>query len=83
MNILEFNEKLIQLDSEDELNDFCRKLVLHGTPFVFNGREHDYYEFRKKLLIILMFHFMKFILRALLNWDLAHLRKKNLIWNQI
>lgn len=49
MNILEFNEKLIQLDSEDELNDFCRKLVLHGTPFVFNGREHDYYEFRKKI----------------------------------
>lgn len=49
MNIIEFNQELIKLNGEDELNDFCRKLVLHGIPYVFNAREHDYYEFRKKI----------------------------------
>lgn len=49
MNILEFNNALLELNGDEELNDFCRKLVLHGIPCIFNGREHDYYEFRKKI----------------------------------
>lgn len=31
------------------LGDFCRKHVLHGTPFVFRGKEPHYYDFRKRI----------------------------------
>lgn len=44
-----FLDQLTSLSSEDELLDFCRKRVIHGTPFVFDQREDDYYEFRKKI----------------------------------
>ena len=29
--------------------NFCRKAVLHGTPWIFKGREDDYYEFRNRI----------------------------------
>lgn len=29
--------------------DFCRKRILHGTPFVFAGRDDDFYAFRKRI----------------------------------
>jgi len=51
MNISDFKEQLIALKSEEELNDFCRKLVLHGIPFIFKTNENSYYEFRKKVAI--------------------------------
>jgi len=35
--------------STEELMDFCRKSVLHGTPWIFRDREDEYYEFRKKI----------------------------------
>lgn len=31
----------------EDLVDFARKKVLHGTPYVFKDREEEYYEFRK------------------------------------
>lgn len=31
------------------LQDVCRKFVLHGTPYVFSGRENEFYEFRKRI----------------------------------
>ena len=44
-------DKLKQQDTEDKLLDFSRKYVLHGIPFVFQGRDDDYYEFRKRISI--------------------------------
>lgn len=61
MNIADFKDQLVSLKNEEELNDFCRKLVLHGIPFIFKDDEHSYYEFRKKLQEIFKFLFMKFI----------------------
>jgi len=49
MNSEEFKRQLINSETNDERSDFCRKLVLHGTPFIFYGKEHEYYEFRKKI----------------------------------
>jgi predicted nucleotidyltransferase len=39
--------ELEKQDTGEKQYDFCRKFVLHGTPFVFGGRDNDFYEFRK------------------------------------
>jgi hypothetical protein len=45
----EFLKKLAMADTDESLLDFCRMTSLHGTPFVFSGREDDYYNFRKRI----------------------------------
>ncbi|MDC4545230.1 hypothetical protein OHV61_16280 [Acinetobacter baumannii] len=45
----EFKRQLSGLNNENEVNDFCRKVVLHGIPSIFRDKEHNYYEFRKKI----------------------------------
>ncbi|MCF6442893.1 hypothetical protein L1077_26065 [Pseudoalteromonas luteoviolacea] len=44
-----FMEQLKEQDTIEKQYDFCRKFVLHGTPHVFNGRDDDFYEFRKRI----------------------------------
>ncbi len=51
MNLEEFKIELDSNNTDEDLLDFCRKHVLHGTPFVFNGRDDDFYEFRKRISI--------------------------------
>ena len=43
-----FND-LKSLTDEQNLYDFCRKRVLHGTPFIFKDKEDEYYSFRNKI----------------------------------
>src|SRR5688572_20351637 len=45
----EFLASLAALPDDEALLDFCRRNSLHGTPFVFNGNEDAYYEFRKRI----------------------------------
>lgn len=49
MDLNEFIHELKQQITDEQLLDFSRKYVLHGTPFVFQGRDDDYYEFRKRI----------------------------------
>lgn len=49
MNLASFMTQLESQDTAEKQYDFCRKLVLHGTPHVFHGREDDFYEFRKRI----------------------------------
>lgn len=49
MTLEGFNHSLKENKSQDMLVDFCRKHVLHGVPHVFDARENDYYDFRKKI----------------------------------
>lgn len=49
MRLESFMERLKEQDEAEKLYDFCRKFVLHGTPYVFNGRDDDFYEFRKRI----------------------------------
>jgi predicted nucleotidyltransferase len=44
-----FLHKLKQLDTEEQILDFCRKSVLHGTPWILKGRDDDYYDFRNRI----------------------------------
>ncbi|MBF2056352.1 MAG: hypothetical protein IGQ45_03810 [Cyanobacterium sp. T60_A2020_053] len=48
-NLDTFLNRLIYLDSEEEIIDFGRKYLIHGTPYIFNNQEDEYYEFRKKI----------------------------------
>ncbi len=48
MDLDSFLDKLRNLE-ENEIVDFCRKYVLHGTPYIFQNREDEYYEFRKRI----------------------------------
>ncbi|MCB2384954.1 hypothetical protein [Thalassolituus alkanivorans] len=49
MDIGEFNLSLQAISSDEGILDFFRKHFLHGTPHVFNSRDEEYYEFRKKI----------------------------------
>ncbi len=44
-----FISELQSAGDPDEIRDQCRRRVLHGTPHVFQGREDDYYQFRKRI----------------------------------
>ena len=49
MNLDFFLESLRDLKTDDELIDYCRKYVIHGTPHIFLNCEDKYYEFRKRV----------------------------------
>ena len=45
-----FLDEIRALPSDVEsLKDFCRRKIIHGTPFVFKEREDDYYYFLKQI----------------------------------
>jgi len=44
-----FLQALAETQDDNALLDFCRRYSLHGTPVVFDGKEDDYYEFRKRI----------------------------------
>lgn len=45
----EFLDELGVIAQDDQLLDFCRRRMLHGTPKIFDGRESDFYSFRKRI----------------------------------
>jgi len=49
MNLEYFFASLRNLNADEEIIAFCRKYVLHGTPYIFGDREDDYYEFRRRI----------------------------------
>lgn len=49
MNLDDFSVELERKVDDDDVLDFCRKHVLHGTPFIFDARDEDFYEFRKRI----------------------------------
>ena len=40
-----FLAELTSINNDEELLDFSRRWVLHGTPAVFSGDENAYYKF--------------------------------------
>jgi hypothetical protein len=51
IDLQNFLNSLQCLGSDGELIDYCRKYVLHGTPYIFINREDEYYDFRKRIAI--------------------------------
>jgi hypothetical protein len=45
----EFLNRLTEIETDEEIIDFCRRHALHGTPAVFRGDEDAYYSFRKRI----------------------------------
>ncbi|MCB0321643.1 MAG: hypothetical protein KDD60_12015 [Bdellovibrionales bacterium] len=56
MTLEEFETQLVSKKSESDLQDFCRQKLLHGTPFVFLGREDDFFCFKKRICAHLDVH---------------------------
>lgn len=48
-DIQEFKKVLLRTHTDDERINFIRKYFFHGLPYIFNGREHDYFEFRNNI----------------------------------
>lgn len=44
-----FYQELVNLNNDDQILDFCRKRVIHGTPFIFYKKEDNFYLFRKRI----------------------------------
>lgn len=49
MDLEEFNAELWSKNDDESVLDFCRKHVLHGTPYIFSSRDEEFYEFRKRI----------------------------------
>lgn len=45
----DFYQELMMQDSDNKILDFCRKKVIHGTPYIFDGKEDGFYAFRKMI----------------------------------
>lgn len=45
----EFYTELQKKITDTDLLDFCRKHVLHGTPFIFKDKDEGFYDFRKRI----------------------------------
>jgi len=41
--------KAIDLDQSEQMDEFCRKYILHGIPYVFQGDEMKYFNFRRRI----------------------------------
>lgn len=49
MTIETYKEEVLNVSSEDDKITFIQKYFFSGTPFVFSGRDGDYYHFSKKI----------------------------------
>lgn len=46
MNLEEFESALLDANKSGKFQAFCQKHFMHGTPFVFSGRDTDYFTFK-------------------------------------
>jgi hypothetical protein len=49
MTLEQFKIELIKTNSIEEKIRFLRRYIFHGLPFVFESREHEYFEFRQTI----------------------------------
>ena len=49
MNPEEFDLLLLKTKTETDRLHFVKKYFFHGTPYIFQGRESDYFEFRNRV----------------------------------
>lgn len=45
----EFFAELKSCANSTEIEDFCRRKILHGIPFIFQDKEDDFYKFRQRI----------------------------------
>lgn len=77
MDLSDFLTKLNSLSSNEEFYDFCRKIVLHGIPYVFHNRENDFYEFRKKIALNFHISFHEVYIIGSAKLGFSPFKKKN------
>lgn len=45
----QFDKLLLCCNNDEDILDFARKHIIHGTPYVFKEREEDFFEFRNRI----------------------------------
>ena len=45
----EFDNLLMSCNNDEDILDFARKYIIHGTPYVFKEKEEDFFEFRNRI----------------------------------
>lgn len=49
MNLERFESELAAISTDHDLADFCQRTILHGTPYVFEGREDAFFSFKRRI----------------------------------
>jgi hypothetical protein len=49
VTIESYKQEITNLENEDDKKIFTQKHYFHGIPIVFDGREEDYYHFKKRI----------------------------------
>ena len=78
MDLESFNDALEEQNTEDQALDFCRKYLLHGTPYVFMNRDNEFYEFRKKIGIKFDIPFYEIYITGSAKLGFSSFKKKEL-----
>ena len=77
MNLEEFEIELNSKKLGDDILDFCRKHVLHGTPFIFNDRDDLFYDFRKRIAVKFDISFHEVYITGSAKLGFSIFKKKN------
>lgn len=77
MSIEEFYTELISRLSDDDTLDFCRKHLLHGTPFIFKEKDDGFYEFRKRIASKFKIPFHEVYITGSAKLGFSPFKKKN------
>lgn len=49
MKLEDFLSIIKATETDEDLLDLCRKQILHGTPHVFQNKDEEFYDFRKRI----------------------------------
>lgn len=77
MNLKEFEIELNSKEFDEDMLDFCRKHVLHGSPFIFNGRDDHFYDFRKRIAVKFGISFHEVYITGSAKLGFSPFKKKN------
>lgn len=76
-------EFLDELRDTDEVTivDFCRRKVMHGTPFLFANREEEFYAFRKRVASFAEVEFHEVFIAGSGKLGFSPMKRKDFDWD--
>lgn len=72
----EFDIELKKADTPEKKSSFIQKHLVHGTPFVFNGDENKYFDFRNKIANKFDVDYQKVFIVGSAKLGFSYLKKK-------
>ena len=72
----EFFAELKACAEREELSEFCRRKLLHGTPHVFAEREDDFYHFRERIAQHFSIHYNDIVITGSAKLGFSPFKRK-------